>query len=142
MIKTFVLRGAPQLDSFVRWLSGVPKGKVLEVTVREHEDVRSVEQNSRYWALLSLVAHNVTVPKVDEGTGEILSQRKFTREVWHDYFAMMFLIPHEEVYPDGTTQLVRARTSQLSRREFADYMTKVEAWAAERGVTFEEVFSG
>jgi len=126
--KTFVLRDkgcAQVLWAFLRanWQAMAAAGKPLAVTVSEYKTRRSIEQNKRYWDLLGEIA-----------TGAWLDGRQFGREAWHDYFKGLF-IGFEDV-PGG--RQVAMSTTRLSVSEFADYMTRVEAFAAqELGVTYD-----
>jgi len=95
------------------------------VTVTEAKSTRSIEQNSRYWGyVLPTIAEQVT----DE------IGKKYSAEIWHEYFKQEFIgiveLPNERV--------VGKSSRKLSVTEFADFMTQVEAWAVERGVTFRE----
>ena len=59
--------------------------------------------------------------------------RRFESEVWHEYFKKMFLGVIE--LPDGS--VVGKSSTGLSKGEFSDFCTKVEAFAVqELGVIF------
>lgn len=49
-----------------------------------------------------------------------------------------FLGRSDMVLPNGKTVTITQTTTALDVGEFADYMTKVEAWAADRGVWLED----
>lgn len=94
------------------------------VTVEEHKPSRSVEQNARYWALLT---------EISQQAPSSMGGEWHSPEVWHEYCAKRFLGMEAGPFGHG----VRKRTSKLKVSEFADYMTQVEAWAAdELGVQF------
>ncbi len=127
MLRTFVLRGEPQarmLWAFLKanWESLAQAGKPLAVTVTEHKAQRSVEQNKRYWAVLNEIAAQGWVEGV-----------QFSAVAWHEYFKRR-LIGMEEIPGGGS---IGISTTSLTVSEFADYMTKVERFAAEElGVEF------
>lgn len=87
---------------------------------------RSSEANRRLWAIYHEIAESVAA----EG-------RKFNAEIWHEYFKEKFIGAEEIKLPNGQTRKIVHSTADLETPEFADYMTQVEAWAAERGVYVE-----
>jgi hypothetical protein len=89
---------------------------------------RSNDQNARYWALLHAISE-----KVKPGNGD-----GFSAETWHVYFKSKFLGCDEYAMPNGKTMLIPRSTADLDVSEFADYMTKLDAWAAERDVWLED----
>jgi len=101
-------------------------GWPVAVTVEPHKASRSVEQNARYWALLT---------EISQQAPSAMAGEWHSPEVWHEYCAKRFLGMKAGPFGHG----VRKRTSRLKVGEFADYMTEVEAWAAtELGVQFSE----
>lgn len=92
---------------------------------RQHK--RSNEANRRYWALINAIAGNV---KPD---GNLYSS-----ETWHTYFKQKLIGAEELKLPNGKTHLVIKSSADLDKSEFNDYMTKIEAWAAERNVYLDE----
>lgn len=93
---------------------------------------RSVEQNSRYWKLVRLMAS--------------VSQ-DFSAETFHEYFADKFLPKLEVTLPDYTTKLVRISTANLPMHpdlenpdaaNWDDYTMQVERWCADRGVYLQD----
>lgn len=121
MLRVFVLRtdhNAKSLWLFLRnnWRALAGDGKPLSVTVQEHKAKRSSEQNRRYWAILNEIA-----------AGAWIGGRRYGADAWHEFFKAR-LIGLEEV-PDGRS--VGISTTTLSVSDFAEYMTKVEAYAVE-----------
>jgi hypothetical protein len=88
---------------------------------------RSNDQNARYWALLHAISERVKV------RGDT-----FSPETWHLYFKSRFLGRQEYRLPNGANMMVPNSTADLEVPEFSDYMTKLEAWAAERDVWLED----
>lgn len=121
MLRVFVLRtdhNARSLWLFLRnnWRALAGDGKPLSVTVQEHKEKRSSDQNRRYWAILNEIA-----------AGAWIGGRRYGADAWHEFFKAR-LIGLEEV-PDGRS--VGISTTTLSVSDFAEYMTKVEAYAVE-----------
>ena len=99
----------------------------LIVTIDRYRSKRSSDQNRRMWAMLRDIAEQVR-PRGDV----------YATETWHHYFRERFL-PHEDVrLPNGQVLSMAVSTTTLSTKDFADYMTQVEAWAAEHGVEWAE----
>ena len=117
-----------RLADYVGTLPWVRDGKQVayRVTVEELKPTRSVEQNARYWALLTAISKAAQ----DFQGGEFHSP-----DVWNVYLAGRFL--GFEPGPFGTG--VRKSTKRLKVGEFCDYMTQIEIWAGEQfdGFTFE-----
>lgn len=87
---------------------------------------RSTEANRRYWAILHDVSEQVKPEWV-----------RYSAEVWHTYFKTKFLGAEEIKLPNGKTIIKPHSSADLDRGEFNDYMTQVEAWAAQRGIVLE-----
>ena len=97
-----------------------------ELVLREHRKARSNEQNRRYWALLNEIA----ALKVQG--------RRYEADAWHEYFKGRFIGKEEVTLPNGETFNRPLSTKGLDVIEFSDYMTQVEAWAAEHGILLGE----
>lgn len=101
-------------------------GFPVRVEIGPHKPNRSHEQNARYWALLT---------EISQQAPSSMGGEWHSAEIWHEYCAKRFLGMEAGPFGHG----VRRRTSKLKVSEFADYMTQVEAWAAdELGVRFSE----
>jgi hypothetical protein len=89
--------------------------------VEAYQAKRSGEQNRLYWSVLAEIAEAVEV----EG-------KRFSKEAWHEHFRSEFLPKQES--PSG---LVAVSTTQMTKQQFADYVTRVQAYAANHfGVEF------
>jgi hypothetical protein len=123
---TFILRSpehAHKLVSFLKENAGEQAriGQPLVVTVEAYQAKRSGEQNRLYWSVLAEIAEAVEV----EG-------KHFSKEAWHEHFRSEFLPKQES--PSG---LVAVSTTQMTKQQFADYVTRVQAFAATNfGVEF------
>lgn len=93
------------------------------VTVEPYREKRSLEQNRRYWAILQDIAEQVK-PSGDA----------YSANTWHKYFAGKHLGIIETKLPNGKTTTEPVSTTTLKVDAFSEYMTKIEAFAAERGV--------
>lgn len=83
---------------------------------------RSGDANRRYWLLLHTIAEQVTP-----------GGNAFTAETWHIYAKSRWLGCDDVKLPNGKTIPQPRSSAGLDAAEFNDYMTAVEAWAAERG---------
>lgn len=93
------------------------------VIIEPYRDKRSHEQNRRYWAILQDIADQVK----PSGSG-------YSADTWHKYFAAKLIGINEVKLPNGKALVEPVSTTTLKVDEFNDYMTKIEAFAAERGV--------
>lgn len=110
------LRGA--LQGSGRWVLTVARRK------------RTKAQNRRYWGggVLAQIAQQAVV-----------NGRQFDAETWHELLKRKFIGVVE--LPDGS--VVGASSKDLSTAEFAEFCTRVEAYAAtELGVTFYDLWEG
>lgn len=104
------------------------KDRPLRLIVTAEDRKRNDEQNRRYWGY---VLRTITEQAWVDG-------RQFDKDTWHEYFARHFGVCDEVVLPDGEIIQRRKSTTQMTVGEFADYMTRVEVYAAqELGVQFD-----
>lgn len=94
--------------------------KVWEVTVRERKSKRSLEQNSRYWSLLTDLGRHLG----------------YEAEELHDALRFKFLRQRVEI-GDEALPLMKS-TTKLSVEEMNEYMEAIERWAATLGWVWEE----
>lgn len=104
-------------------LEAAPAGCVVSF----RENTRSLEQNSLLWARLTQLSNELpwdgeklTPNEYKELLTACLRKQKVVRGV------------------EGGLVFLGARTSQMSKGEMADLLTLMEAFAAERGVTFRD----
>ena len=134
LYREFVLRGpsdAQQCVGFMKENAGpaAERGKPLRVVVTAEDRLRTLEQNARYWgrAVLGTIADQASV-----------DGRQFDADTWHEHLAEKFCPRVEYRLPDGRLFNRRKSTSELTVREFSDYVTSVEVYAAtELGVEFD-----
>lgn len=128
-MKTFYLRERRNLEALKAFLDAnweaMSKTKTpMQVECKPESKNRSQAQNRYYWNLLKQIESDAWI----EG-------RQYSDECWHEYVKGRFIgytdIPGGKKKPLSTTN--------LSTKEFADYVTRVEAWAAqELGIVFVE----
>ena len=102
------------------WKRQAQTGDPLSVYVRAASAQRSSQANRRYWHILQRIAE-AAAP----------AGKRFSKEAWHAYFAGEFIGWEDIPLVGGRSP---CSTSKLSVAEFADYVAKVEAWAAQEGV--------
>ena len=125
--RTFVLSteaNANALWSFLKanWRQTAKAGKPLAVTVQEYKAKRSGDQNRYYWQRLNEIAEQAWI-----------GGRQFSADAWHEHFKRQFV--GSEDLPHGGTAGIS--TTSLSVAEFAEYVGRVEAYAAsELGIEF------
>lgn len=128
-MRTFILREPEHAHALIAYLKAnaghqAASGKPLAVTVAEHKQKRSTEQNARYWAMLTEIAENVQI-----------DGKWFDRDVWHEWAKDRFAPK-----VDGPTGLLSVSTTQMNTEQFNQYMTRIESYAAqELGVEFTAV---
>lgn len=113
------------------WRQMVADGAPLAARFGPYKVSRSVEQNNLMWVWLGQISRDVWV-----------GGRQYEDEVWNIH-AKRELLPEENAkgkqkwayLPDGSREL-QMSTTDLNVSEMAEYMTKLQAWAAvEHGVT-------
>ena len=110
----------------IRAIQQIPANEVMDFTLVPHKSTRSLEQNARYWSLLTEISEQLT----PEG-------KVYSPETWHQYLRAKF-IGKDTVVVDGDVLFVPKTTTKLKVAEFSDLMTQVEAWGTEHGVRFTE----
>ncbi len=103
-----------------------PRSDRCPLCHRKHK--RTHQQNARLWLLYHAIADKV------RPVGEA-----FSPESWHLYFKSRFLGADDVKMPNGKVQTIVRSTADLEVPEFAEYMDKVEHWAAERDVWLEDL---
>lgn len=108
-------------------------GQSVKLEMSECKPTRSLEQNSRLWALLHDVSRQVKWPV--DGRETYLSP-----EDWKDIFTAS-LRKGQRVSPgiDGGFVMLGARTSKMTVGEMVDLQTLIEAFGAQNGVVFGDM---
>lgn len=106
-------------------------GKRIVISVRKHVKRRSLSQNRAYWKIviprvleMFLDAGNDTTPEeIHEYLKEHVGGGMFARVL---------------IDPDGRRRPVVRSSTTLTTQEWEDFMCRIRAWAAERGVDIPE----
>ena len=103
-------------------------GKAVKVTVREAKPTRTLEQNSRLWALLTDVSRQVQWPV--DGKLQFLSP---------DEWKTIFTAAHEKHQRvaqgiEGGFVMLGSSTSKMSIGDMIDLQEIISAFGAERGL--------
>lgn len=93
---------------------------IWRVSVRPKKTKRSIEQNSRYWKLVT-------------DFGKHLG---YTPDEMHDICRFKFL--RNAINIEGERLPLLKTTTKLTTAEMADYQDMIERWAAELGFVFDE----
>jgi hypothetical protein len=81
--------------------------KFYDVSIREHKDSRSIQQNKMYWALI----------------GELGSFLGYNTEEMHSMLAYKYLSYKQEML--GDEMVIVPSTTKLNIKQFAEYYDKV-----------------
>lgn len=119
--QTFVLRAdqdAQALWDFLRgrWRDLATSGKPLSVSVASYRVKRTDSQNKRLHALLSEISERA-----------VLEGKRYDAEAWKEYFRQQFIGVEE--LPGGSVRGISTTTLDIG--EFAEFMTKIEVYAAQ-----------
>jgi hypothetical protein len=107
-------------------------GRAAKITVEEAKPTRTLEQNSRMWALLTDVSRQVEWPV--DGRLQRLSPAE-----WKDIFTAALRKGQRVAQGvDGGFVMLGASTSRMSVGEMCDLQTLIEAFGAERGVQWSD----
>jgi hypothetical protein len=98
------------------------------LTLSIGEEKRSLDQNKRMWAMLGEVSRQV------DWYGQ-----KLDAEDWKHVFSSALTKQRTVPGIDGGFVVLGKSTSKMSKAEFGELMTLIEAFGVERGVKFAEV---
>jgi hypothetical protein len=118
------IRSTADREKCARWAKGVPVGTRVEWKAPR----RSLDQNALLWARLSEIARQV------EWYGQ-----KLTETDWKDMFTAS--LRKARVVPGidpGTFVVLGMHTSDMGKEEFGNLLDLIDAFAAERGVIFQD----
>jgi hypothetical protein len=125
----------------------VDQGKSADVKIAEHRLKRSLPSNRLYWMWLDQIAKSITkrfgsVLQVfqmeEDGTIDFVAlptPQEVDKDYMHRVFKTMFL-PWLPGFSMGQVEVLpeRKSTRDLTSSEFNHYLTKIHAWAVERGI--------
>lgn len=122
--RTIVLNNRANREKAARWCLAVEDGALVEF----RKPTRSLEQNALLWSRLTELSRAV------EWHGQ-----KLAPEDWKDLATASLrkcrFVPGIDA---GTVVPLGMRTSSMTKAEMADLLTLLEAFAAERGIVFED----
>ena len=102
-------------------------GQRWQVVIQPEKTRRSIEQNRRMWAVLNEIACQV-----------LIDGQRYKPDTWHVFYKARFL-PCETTWICGQLVSVPESTAGLTVKQFAEYMTQIEAHATqELGTRFTE----
>ena len=130
MKQTYILAHPTARQRAVDAVRNAPEGFCVTVA----EPTRSLEANAAQWPILQAFADQLKWPV--NGSMESL-----TAEEWKDILTAAFKRETVRVAMglDGVMVMLGARTSQMGKREFSEWLDFLHATAAARGVELEEV---
>jgi hypothetical protein len=120
----FVIYSMEHLKRAFSEASQALTGDCFVLTLQREREKRRSAQNRRYWAVLHEIAEQLNINDV---------------EAWHEWAKRRFIGVKEVSLPDGEIVAVGKSSTELSVKEFADYMTSIEAWAVDQGVIFNDL---
>ena len=129
MKRVFILRERRHVENLLafvasNWEAMASTKHPMQVDIQPEATKRSIQQNRRYWAVLNQISDQAWV-----------AGRQYASECWHELAKRKFIGCID--LPGGG--LLAMSTTELSTKEFAEYCTKVEAWAqTELGVELTE----
>lgn len=122
---TVIIRGPADRNLIAKWAANVAEGTVVEFKSAR----RSVDQNALLWARLGEISRSV-----------VWYGQKLTAEDWKDVFTAS--LRKARVVPgldSGSFVPLGMRTSDMTKDEMTALLDLIDAFAAEQGVTFDEV---
>ena len=120
-----VLNNAEARATASAWVQKAPPGTRLEFKKAK----RTLEQNALLWSRLTEIARKI------EWYGE-----KLTAEDWKDVFSASLCKARIVPALEGTGYVqLGFHTSDMTKSEMNDMLALIDAFAAQRGVTFNEV---
>lgn len=136
--RSILLRGKSQQEALLNLIVALPfdDENPLEITIAEQNKSRSNEQNKKYWAMINEISEQI-----------FLHGKYFAPEIWAEYFKTEFLPPE---YLEGETKkgyvkwvdgvesgkILVGSTTQLTTSGFANYLEKINRYAAQFEVIF------
>lgn len=118
-MRTFILRERRNLDALLafiasNWEAMAKTKHPLQVDLKPEATKRNLQQNRYYWQMLNQISEQSWI----EG-------RQYSADVWHEAAKRRHIGCVD--LPGGGTMAMSS--ADLNVQEFADYTTKVEAWA-------------
>jgi hypothetical protein len=121
MRRVITIRDKTDRNRLHSWVDAAPVGYRVEFK----EPSRSLEQNSRMWAMLADIAKAATINgmKYDADQWKCIFMKAMGKDV-----QFLPTLDGTQFFPTGF------RSSDLSVQEMSDLQTFMESWAAEQGI--------
>lgn len=132
LYKEFIITSSLPMQQLAKFLTFNAKamnetGTPIRVIVTTGGEKRNTEQNKRLWKLYEKVSEQAWV-----------NGQQYSKDIWHEYSANLYMPKVEFILPSGEIVSRRKSTSELTVKEFSEYMNKVEVYAVtELGVQFD-----
>ena len=123
MRRVITIRNVMDRTKLHRWVDAAPVGFRVELK----EPTRSLEQNSRMWAILAQIARQA-----------LWYGQHYAEEDWKDYFMHMLKGGRWMPGEDGGLVPIGRSTSKLSISEMSDLQTIMEAFCARHDIEIGE----
>jgi hypothetical protein len=125
MRRAVTINGIADRAKLHKWVDAAPVGYRVEFK----EPSRSLEQNSRMWSLLAIIAKEARINGIayQADQWKCIFMKAMGREV-----QFLPTLDGTQFFPTGL------RSSDLSVREMSDLQTFMESWAAENGIDLEK----
>lgn len=109
----------------------IERGTPLRLIVTAEDRRRTSEANAFYWG--------VVLRSISEQAW--VNEQQFNADTWHEYYANLYCPRVDVTLPTGELFSRRKSTSEMGQKEFTDYVTRVQANAAnDFSVSFDETF--
>jgi hypothetical protein len=108
---------------FLKWDLESLEGKMVELTVKEVKNQRSLDQNAYYWGV---VIKSVVAAFNEEQT----FNRNMTAQATHEFLKAKFLGSHRVIFKSEVVDVPNTSKS-LTTKGFSDYIENIIAFASE-----------
>jgi hypothetical protein len=128
--KTFILAHAEARRNALRFIADAPQGYAVTVS----EPSRNLEQNALMWVYLNAFSQQLVWPV----NGQMV---QMTPDEWKDVLTAAFKRESARLAMglDGGVVMLGMKTSQMGKRQFAEFIEFLQSVAADRDVELDEV---
>jgi len=134
--RLFIIRSTEDAQRVGQTIAGTDMVTPLEVSVKVHKPSRSLEQNSKMWAMLNDISkqiqRNVAYPN-----GEIKQERLRTDE-WKNFFSGHLKGFKQIAGIDGGLVMIGRDTSGMNKQEMTDLIELMYMFGARHDVAWSE----
>jgi hypothetical protein len=141
-MKTYIIHTPENLKHLTGLLLQYQDAWPLDIRVSQHKDKRTVEQNSKMWAMLHDVSEQIVLTPNGYALLDYDSRRQyyehFTPENWKDIFTASWKKQMAAPGIDGGFVVLGTRTSKMTISEMAEIIELMYAFGAEQGVKWTD----